>query len=123
MLLLATLFRVGWYIVFREVDENAITPVQATEMLDNGALLVDVRQLEEFEEAHVAGARLIPLGELSDRLSELQAYRDRPVIVVCRTGGRSAIGSLILMNAGFTRVHNLEGGMMAWKQAGLSVER
>ena len=81
--------------------------------------LLDVRQPEERSEGlgSIAGAKCIPLGELRDRLAELTT--DRPLIPVCRSGTRSAQASVILRQAGFTKVANLRGGMLLWRQLGL----
>ena len=76
--------------------------------------IVDVREPDEFEGelGHLAGAALIPLGALGKRQDELQ--RDRPVVTVCRSGGRSAQAAVMLQQAGFPRVANLAGGMLRW---------
>jgi sulfur dioxygenase len=83
--------------------------------------LIDVREPEEFNGplGHIAGARLVPLGALSARLAELDP--DRPVVTVCRAGGRSAQATSMLQRAGFKRVANLAGGMLRWHAQGLPV--
>jgi sulfur dioxygenase len=88
-------------------------------------LLLDVREPEEFvgELGHIAGALLVPLDALERRLPKLAGYVERDVVVVCRAGARSASAGAILRNAGFQRVINLEGGMLAWAGAGLPVQR
>ena len=77
--------------------------------------VVDVREPEEFDGAlgHVAGAKLLPLGELVARAGELD--KARPVVVVCRSGARSAQATVLLRNQGFSRVANLAGGMLRWR--------
>ncbi|MEQ8230777.1 MAG: MBL fold metallo-hydrolase, partial [Gammaproteobacteria bacterium] len=74
--------------------------------------IIDVRERDEFDGplGHVAGARLVPLGEVSERLADIQ--RDRPVVTVCRAGGRSAQATVLLKRAGFEQVANLAGGML-----------
>jgi rhodanese-related sulfurtransferase len=69
---------------------------------------------------HVPGAKLIPLGTLLDRSSSLQ--KEQPVVVVCRSGARSAQATLMLGKAGFDRVANLSGGMLRWRAQRLQVE-
>jgi len=88
-------------------------------------LLLDVREPEEFvgELGHIEGALLVPLDALERRLPKLAGYVDRDVIVVCRAGARSASAGAILRRAGFQRVINLEGGMLAWAEARLPVQR
>jgi glyoxylase-like metal-dependent hydrolase (beta-lactamase superfamily II)/rhodanese-related sulfurtransferase len=87
-------------------------------------LLLDVREPEEFtgELGHIRGALLVPLDALERRLPKLAGYVDRDVVVVCRAGARSASAGAILRRAGFQRVINLEGGMLAWVAAGLPVQ-
>lgn len=83
--------------------------------------LVDVREFAEFAGARVAGARLMPLGQIEDRHSELDP--DRPVHVICRTGRRSAEACNRLELLGFSTVINVTGGMEAWEKARLPIER
>jgi glyoxylase-like metal-dependent hydrolase (beta-lactamase superfamily II)/rhodanese-related sulfurtransferase len=80
--------------------------------------VLDVREPDEFTGplGHIAGATLIPLGGLAERVQELA--RDRPVVAVCRAGGRSAQATIILQQAGFAEVANLAGGMLRWRAEG-----
>jgi rhodanese-related sulfurtransferase len=89
---------------------------------DQDAQIVDVREPEEWAETDVPeGAVLIPLGDLeSQAASKLAA--DRPVYVICRSGNRSRTASDILVGLGFTKVYNVDGGVIAWLDAGLPVE-
>lgn len=84
--------------------------------------IVDVREPDEFTGplGHIPGASLIPLGELAMRAGELS--RERPVVAVCRAGGRSAQATVILQQAGFKDVANLAGGMLRWRAEGCAVE-
>jgi sulfur dioxygenase len=84
--------------------------------------ILDVREAEEFTGplGHIEGAVLIPLGELAARADELQ--RDRPIVAVCRAGSRSAQATAILLQAGFSDVANLNGGMLRWRAEGYPVE-
>jgi sulfur dioxygenase len=84
--------------------------------------VLDVREASEWngELGRIPGARHLPLGELRARLGELP--RDRPIVAVCRSGGRSAEASSILEQAGFARAANLSGGMMRWHALGLPIE-
>ncbi|MBI5557769.1 MAG: sulfurtransferase [Deltaproteobacteria bacterium] len=74
--------------------------------------LLDVRQPKEYESAHIAGAKLIPVGELDHRLDELDP--EKPAIVYCAIGGRSRIAAQMLSGKGFREVYNLSGGIRAW---------
>jgi rhodanese-related sulfurtransferase len=83
--------------------------------------LVDVREHPEFAAGRIAGARLLPLGELERRAAGLD--RTRPVVCLCRSGKRSAQAAERLVALGFPHVQQLEGGLVAWEQAGLPVEK
>lgn len=96
---------------------------QAQTMVSNGALLLDVREPAEYAAVHALNARLMPLGEVSSRLKEIEAYKDKPIAVICRSGHRSAKAVALLQEAGFTQVSNVQGGTNAWEQAGLEVVR
>jgi sulfur dioxygenase len=88
----------------------------------HGVQVVDVREADEFNGVlgHVPGARLVPLGALSERAKELGA--DRPIVTVCRSGARSAQATVLLRKAGFERVANLAGGMLRWRAQRYVVE-
>ncbi|MBK5222356.1 MAG: rhodanese-like domain-containing protein [Acidimicrobiia bacterium] len=90
----------------------------ATRLETGDGHLLDVRRPDEWDEAHIAQASLITLDELPDRLDELPT--DRQVLIVCRSGGRSALASEILIGAGLDAV-NVEGGMLAWLDSGRDV--
>lgn len=83
--------------------------------------IVDVREPDEFSGpmGHIAGASLLPLGQLAARLDTLE--RGRPIVTVCRSGGRSAQAVVLLRRAGFERLANLNGGMLHWHELGLPV--
>ena len=87
---------------------------------ETGAVLVDVRQPDEYDEAHVPGAWLIPLGEVGQRLDEVPD--DAEVLVICRTGGRSRKAAEVMAAAG-RRAINVGGGTLAWIEAGRPVAR
>lgn len=84
---------------------------------DRPHLLLDVREPHEFTEAHIPGALLIPMNDVLMRLSELQGHET--IVVVCRSGGRSAMVALALRDNGLTAaLYNLEGGTLGWVRAG-----
>lgn len=86
------------------------------------AFLLDVRTMEEYEEAHIGNATLIPHDELEDRLDEMPTDRNAPVFVYCRTGNRSAQAADVLVEAGYTNIIHLDGGIRDWIEAGYPVE-
>src|SRR5207253_1342176 len=103
----------------------AATPVvsvaEAKEMLDRGqARLIDVREVWEWVTARIPGAILIPMGEIPQRMSEIP--KDHPVIIHCATGQRSAAVTDALRRAGYERVFNLAGGIVAWMNEQLPVD-
>ena len=93
-----------------------ISVSQAAEKRDSGAFMLDVRQPEEWNELHIPDATLIPLGELSTRLSEVP--KDQEIVVYCRSGNRSKEGADILTRTGFTNVVSMAGGINQWSAAG-----
>ncbi len=84
-------------------------------------VFIDVRTPEEYAAGHIPGAKLIPLDELEQRLAEVP--RDRQVYLYCRSGHRSAKAAEILAKHGFTNIENVQGGMLAWQQAGYPVKK
>jgi sulfur dioxygenase len=98
-----------------------LQPSWLEENVENVQIL-DVREPDEFNGplGRIRSAKLVPLGELASRTSELA--KDRPVVAVCRAGGRSAQATAILQQAGFDRVANLSGGMLRWRAEGCPVE-
>jgi len=79
--------------------------------------IIDVREEYEFDEFNI-GATLIPLGELADRLDEIEAWKDDEIILQCRSGARSGRAKEYLISEGFSNPRNLIGGMIAWQSAG-----
>lgn len=95
---------------------------EVNEKLKSGKrpILVDVRESQEYASGHIAGAKLIPLGELPRRMKELS--KDKELICFCATGSRSRSATRMLVAAGFN-VFNADGGMFAWRRAGLPVNK
>jgi rhodanese-related sulfurtransferase len=96
-----------------------ITIKELKERLDKGEALnlIDVREEYEFDEFNI-GAKLIPLGELPDRLNEIEALKDQEILIHCRSGARSGRAKEYLESEGFSNVRNVLGGMLAWQAAG-----
>lgn len=122
--------KIGWilaavlglvFVVQQLQASEGVDVVTAQSMNQQGALLLDVREPSEFAAVHATNAKLIPLGEVGARLKEIEAYKDKPVAVICRSGRRSAQAVGILKEAGFTQAVNVQGGTNAWVQAGLEV--
>ena len=101
---------------------ESITTYQVDEKLKGNKrpILVDVREPHEFKTGHVAGAKLIPLGELAKRMAELP--KDKEIICICASGSRSSSATKMLVKAGFNAI-NTRGGMYAWRSAGLPLKK
>jgi molybdopterin/thiamine biosynthesis adenylyltransferase/rhodanese-related sulfurtransferase len=98
-----------------------VSPEEAKALLDRGGVqLVDVREPWEHDEAHIPGCRLIPLGEVPLRYGEIA--RETPVVVYCKSGGRSAKAVAFLLEQGYEKSLNLSGGILAWANAQLPIE-
>lgn len=103
----------------KDVDHLA-----AMQMMNHkNALVLDVREQGEYDSGHILSSKHIPLGKLGSRLGELEKYRERPIVVVCRSGMRSASACALLGKQGFAQVFNLDGGVMAWQKASLPLEK
>ena len=124
IILLAIAFASGamllWPMIMKRTAGASLNTLGATRMInDTQAIVLDVRATGEFDAGHLPNARNIPLAELVQRVGELPA--GRPVIVCCNTGMTSAKGAAALRKAGREEVFNLDGGLNAWRQAGLPV--
>ncbi len=104
---------------FKEIGNNEAVRLMNSE----DALMLDVREHNEFKDGHVINAVHIPLGVLESRLKELETHKEKPVIVYCRTGQRAAKAGAVLRRQGFKSIYKLNGGMLAWSDAGLPVKR
>ena len=110
-----------------------VTPGELQQLLkgESDLLLVDVRESSEHEQGHLQGAHLVPRGILEAAADinypkhdeTLYTARERPVVLYCATGGRSAMAALTLQLMGFKQVYNLAGGYMKWQEQGLPVVR
>lgn len=107
-----------FFCVAQQLVYTTISVSDARAMLQSSSnvLVVDVRTPEEYAQGHLKGAINIPLSDLPLRIGRLE--QNRPILVYCQTGYRSAQASSILVKAGFTKVYNLEGGMTAWINSG-----
>lgn len=104
-------------------NDNDTTPVAVQQRLAQGEklYLLDVREPQEYREAHVPGSTLIPLGQLAAKIAQLP--RERQIVVICRSGNRSNSAAAMLRRAGFTQVQNMRGGMIAWAHSGGQVKQ
>jgi phage shock protein E len=100
----------------------SLNAAELSEKLKNGKrpVVLDVRQPEEYREGHIAGSKLIPLGDLRQRVHELP--KEREIVCVCATGSRSRSATKLLINAGY-KATNMNGGMFTWQRARLPVKK
>lgn len=109
-----------WPLIQRRSSGPALDTLGATRLInDTHATVLDIRAPGEFEAGHLPNARNIPVDELEKRAGELPA--NKPVLVCCATGARSGRAAGILRTAGRDQVFSLDGGLQAWRQAGLPV--
>ncbi len=124
VLIIAAVF-VGAFLLIQSVDQkqpvvNNLSPeisvADAAKLDPKDWFFLDVREPSEWEEAHIPYATLIPLGDLTARLTEIP--KDKNIVVVCRSGNRSAVGRDLLLNSGFTSVTSMAGGVSTWQARG-----
>jgi rhodanese-related sulfurtransferase len=101
-----------------------VSLLQATQLINQGkSIVLDVREPSQFAVGHVRDAKNIPLKELPKRISELDKFKSKNVIVTCQTGMQSAKATTQLKKAGFNEVVSLNGGLTAWQAQGLPVAK
>lgn len=101
-----------------------VSPAEAVLLVNREqALVLDVREDAEFAAGHIPAARHIPLGQLATRSAELDTWKDKPIVVNCQSGMRSANACSLLRRQGFGKVFNLSGGFAAWQSAKLPVAK
>jgi rhodanese-related sulfurtransferase len=94
---------------------RSVGPTEAIQLLNQGALLVDVRTRQEFDAGHVIDARHVPQDQLAQAGELLKRFKDKIVIMCCDTGTRSAAAARTLQGQGFGKVVTLRGGLQAWR--------
>lgn len=114
-----------WPLISRRISGAAeVGPMEAVQLINRkDAVMVDLREPGEFGGGHAPNARNIPQGQLDKRLGELEKFKNRPIILVCQTGGRSHAAIAQLKRAGLGEVLVLSGGINAWQQANLPTEK
>ncbi|HKS53824.1 MAG TPA: rhodanese-like domain-containing protein [Steroidobacteraceae bacterium] len=103
----------------RARGSNALGPAEAVRLANSGALLLDVRDSQEYEAGHIIEARNLPAAELAAKAETLKKYKEKPVIVYCENGAASGGAANKLRAAGFTKVVTLRGGLQSWRQENL----
>ena len=115
-------------VAFYEVRERiqafaALSAQQAVRLMNQGALVLDLRGKEPYDAGHIGDARNVPTAELASQAESLKKWRDKNVITYCDTGASGASGARALTKLGFTKVFNLQGGLNAWIKDNLPVAK
>ena len=99
-----------------------LSPMQATRYMNNeGAVVIDVNEVADFEKGHISTAMNIPFADLSDKLTDLQKYKDKAVLTYCKDGKRSSRACKLLKQSNFSNVHVISGGLHNWLESKLPV--
>lgn len=113
-----------WPALRRGAPGTSLSTLQVTLLINQqNALVLDVSEAAEYEKGHMPNARNIAVGELASRAGEIEKHKVKPVIVVCDDSNRSGKAATTLRKLGFEQVFTLSGGVRAWRQAGLPVEK
>jgi rhodanese-related sulfurtransferase len=110
--------------LFMGAGGNAVSPAEATLLINReDACIIDVRDASEYTSGHMPEAHHAPLAKLDEQLADFEKFKDKPLIVCCATGMRSGRACRTFTKQGFTKVHNLAGGMDAWVGAGYPIKK
>jgi len=125
-LLVFALVTTFFLVIFTELRRKAsgmlaVPPTDAVRLINNDAVVIDLRSKEAYSTGHIVNAKSVPMDELSGHMSKIDKLKNKPVIAVCDSGITSTKAVNTLRNAGFESVYGLKGGMAAWGQAGLPV--
>jgi rhodanese-related sulfurtransferase len=101
----------------------ALSSAQAVRLMNQGALVIDLRSKELFDAGHIVDARNVPAAELESQADSLKKWRERNVITYCDSGANGASAARALTKLGFTKVFNLEGGLNAWTKDNLPLAK
>ena len=113
-----------WPMVFSSMNAGALTASGAVHLINREkAVVVDVGDTEEFAAGHVGGAKNVPFNELEDKLTGAVKNKALPLILVCPTGARSSRAVAIAKKLGYEQAQALGGGLKAWKEANLPLEK
>jgi rhodanese-related sulfurtransferase len=115
-------------LAFYEIRERiqafaALSAMQAVRLMNQGALVIDLRGKESYDAGHIGEARNVPAAQLESQAESLKKWRDKNVITYCDSGANGANGARTLMKLGFTKVFNLQGGLNAWVKDNLPLAK
>ena len=101
----------------------ALSAMQAVRLMNQGALVIDLRGKESYDAGHIGDARNVPVAQLESQAESLKKWREKNVITYCDSGANGANGARTLMKLGFTKVFNLQGGLNAWVKDNLPLAK
>jgi len=102
---------------------QSIGPLDAVRLMNQGALVLDVRSRDQYDAGHVIDARNLPSADLASSVETLKKYRDKPVLTCCETGMTAGAAARTLREQGFSKVASLRGGLQAWRAESLPLVR
>ncbi len=113
-------------VIFSELRRKAsgmvnVDAVHAVKLINNDAIVIDLRSADAYSQGHIVGARNIPADELEAKIEGLAGMKDKPVVTVCEAGITSTKAVATLKTAGFESAFGVKGGMAGWKEAGLPI--
>lgn len=98
---------------------TSLTVLAASQLVNNGALLIDTRPPADFKKGHIAGAKNYPADTFAEQMKKLDKYKEKPIVLYCQTGMSANAQAKLLRNAGFSAVHVIQGGLESWTQDNL----
>jgi rhodanese-related sulfurtransferase len=115
-------------VAFYEIRERlqsfaALSAMQAVRLMNQGALVIDLRPKEAYDAGHIGEARHVPAADLESQAASLKKWRDKTVITYCDSGASGASGARTLMKLGFSKVFTLQGGLNAWMKDNLPLSK
>ena len=103
---------------------NQMEPAAAIRLMNNDdAVVLDVREASDFSNGHIKSAKNVPMSSFQNQIDSLAEHKDKPVLAYCRSGNVSGKACRILKHSGFTKVHNLAGGILSWQDANLPLTK
>ncbi len=110
-----------WELLSRRSGREVGTLIAVQLINYKDALVLDVREESEYDAGHIPNSKHIPGDKIKDRMQELEKFKDKPIVVIYKSGVRSGAASTTLHTHGFSHIHNLTGGIDTWKQANLPI--
>lgn len=123
MAIAAAILVIAFELRVRQQDFAAISPQEAIRLMNQGALVLDLRSADDFATGHLNGARRMDSAEILKAGETLKKYKEKPVLVYCESGSLGASAARILAGQGFTKAVNLRGGLAGWRSENLPLSR